>query len=113
MAAASRSLLRLTILLRPALLILLIALYLSPLVKFGWRTSGSRSKEALAALDQLQVQFQRAGSIAHTPPVYFQGALFAPLKWLGSDLCNRKLTEAQLRLIRHLAARSAPPVLSE
>ena len=107
MAAASRSLLRLTILVRPALLVLMIALYLSPLVKFGWRTSRTRAEESLAARAQLQVEIDRAGAAAHTPAAYFQAALFAPLKWFGSDLCYRELTQAQLRLISHLAAPSA------
>ena len=104
MANPFRILLRLTVLLRPAMLVLLLALYVTPLVSHGCRTTWSRGPLAAAADGRRQAALRRAGYAGFAPPVYFQAGLFAPLKWLGSDACYIALTESQIRLIDESAA---------
>lgn len=105
MASGMRILFRLTVILRPALLIVLIALYLSPLATHGVRTSVERSAETSAARQRLQAARGRVGRAAHATPVYFQAAVLTPLKWLGSDLCYIEMTSAQIRVMESMAAR--------
>ena len=97
MTTPLRDLLRLTILLRPACLLLLIALYCLPLVKHGWRTSWHRGPSVAEADAQRETVLRQAGYAAHAAPVYFQTAFYAPLKWLGSDRCYVELTNFQIR----------------
>jgi hypothetical protein len=106
--AGFRVLLRLTVILRPALLVVLIALYLSPLATHGWRSSWQRGEQALAARSQYTAALARADQAAHAAPVYFQAALFAPLKSFGSDLCYAELTRAQTRVVESMAVKNAP-----
>jgi len=104
MATGPRIVLRLMVILRPALFVILIALYLSPLATHGWRTSWVRGEAALAADASYAAAVRRAASAAHATPAYFQTALFAPLKGLGSDLCYAELTHAQTRVVESMVA---------
>ena len=100
MVTPLRDLLRLSILLRPACLLLLIGLYCVPLVQHGWRTSWDRGPAVGEADAQREAALRQAGQAAHAAPVYFQTALYAPLKWLGSDRCYVELTNFQIRGIK-------------
>ena len=100
MTTLLRDVLRLTILLRPACLLLLIAFYVAPLVQHGWRTSWDRGPDVVEADAQREAALRQAGYAAHAAPVYFQAALYAPLKWLGSDRCYVELTNFQIRGIK-------------
>jgi hypothetical protein len=105
MATGIRILLRLTVILRPAAAVILVAFYLSPLATHGVRTGAGRGPDAMKARARHREAVRRAGAAAHATPVYFQAALFGPLKGLGSDLCYTELTDAQTRVIECMTAK--------
>ena len=105
MTSGFRVLLRLTVILRPAALVILLAFYVAPLATHGVRAAAARGPEAALAGARLEAAVRRAGAAGHATPVYFQAALFAPLKGVGSDLCYTELTNAQTRVVESMVAK--------